>query len=108
MSKEKQIEEMAKITKAHCGLDNQCGSCHWETCNECLAEVLYNAGYRKQGWISVKERLPEEKQFVIVYDTVTECVRFILYNSGADIWTGNIISHWMPLPEAPKMKGGAE
>lgn len=48
MSKEKQIEEMANITKAHCELDNQCGSCHWETCNECLAEALYNAGYRKQ------------------------------------------------------------
>lgn len=48
MNGEKQIEEMAKITKAHCELDNQCGSCHWETCNECLAEALYNAGYRKQ------------------------------------------------------------
>lgn len=48
MSEEKQIEEMAKITTAHCELDNQCGSCHWETCNECLAETLYNAGYRKQ------------------------------------------------------------
>lgn len=51
MSKEleqKQIEEMAKITKEHCELDNQCGSCHWSTCNECLSEVLYNAGYRKQ------------------------------------------------------------
>lgn len=48
MSREKQIEEMAKATIKHCEIDNQCGSCHWSTCNECLAEVLYNAGYRKQ------------------------------------------------------------
>ena len=46
MSKE-QIEEMAKVTMEHCEIDNQCGSCHWSTCNECLSEVLYNAGYRK-------------------------------------------------------------
>ena len=43
----KQIEEMAKATMFHCRIDNQCGSCHWSTCNECLAEALYNAGYRK-------------------------------------------------------------
>lgn len=46
MSKEK-IEEMAKATMKHCKIDNQCGSCHWSTCNKCLSEVLYNAGYRK-------------------------------------------------------------
>lgn len=108
MSREKQIEEMAKITKAHCELDNQCGSCHWETCNECLAEALHNAGYRKQGWISVKERLPEERELVFVYDTDTECVRWAIYNSTAEIWTSKRFTHWMPLPEAPKMKGGAE
>ncbi len=54
MSRE-QIEEMAKATMKHCKIDNQCGSCHWSTCNECLADVLYNAGYRKQSegeWIS--------------------------------------------------------
>lgn len=47
MSREKQIEEMAKVMRSHCEIDNQCGSCHFETCNECFAEVLYNAGYRK-------------------------------------------------------------
>jgi hypothetical protein len=43
----KHIEEMAKETMKHCKIDNQCGSCHWSTCNECLSEALYNAGYRK-------------------------------------------------------------
>lgn len=48
MSRDKQIEEMAKATMKYCKTDNRCGSCHWSTCNECMSEVLYNAGYRKQ------------------------------------------------------------
>ena len=47
MDKKKQIEEMAKLTKQHCTIDNMCGSCSLETCNDCLSEVLYNADYRK-------------------------------------------------------------
>lgn len=47
MNKDKQIEEMAKLTKQRCRIDNLCGSCTWETCNDCLSEALYNAGYRK-------------------------------------------------------------
>ena len=46
-NEEKQIEEMANITRVWCEIDNSCGSCHWETCNECLAECLVKAGYRK-------------------------------------------------------------
>jgi hypothetical protein len=48
MSKEKQIEEMAKI---FCGMKNGCDGCMWDKvhCNERnYAEEIYNAGYRKQ------------------------------------------------------------
>ena len=44
---DKQVEEMANVTRAWCEIDNSCGSCHWKTCNECLAECLVKAGYRK-------------------------------------------------------------
>lgn len=65
--------------------------------------------YIKQGgWISVEERLPDLFHTVLVYDTHTECVRFTLYKGKTDIWTGGRITHWMPLPEAPKMKGCVE
>ena len=47
MNKEQQIEEMVKVTAKSCEIANLCGSCNYDTCNECLAEVLYNAGYRK-------------------------------------------------------------
>ena len=81
---------------------------------ERIAERLYNAGYRKQSeWISVDERLPEKNQIVL-------CCLGLVMNvytyMGDGVWEDSYgyfqkdepISHWMPLPEAPKMKGGAE
>ena len=47
MSRDKQIEEMAKI---FCGMKNGCDGCMWDKvhCNERnYAEEIYNAGYRK-------------------------------------------------------------
>ena len=54
MSKEKQIEEMAKVMCDRCKVIFDCTST--EMCSECTAdaEALYNAGYRKQSegeWI---------------------------------------------------------
>ena len=42
MSREKQIEEMAKVIEQRCNRD-----CI-PSCDECIAQTLYNAGYRKQ------------------------------------------------------------
>lgn len=42
MNKEKQIEEMAKVIEQRCNRD-----CI-PSCDECIAQTLYNAGYRKQ------------------------------------------------------------
>jgi hypothetical protein len=116
MSKE-QIEGMAKIL---CGMKNGCDGCMWDKvhCNERnCAEALYNAGYRKQEWISVEERLP---QVTGKYICCTKDKSGNSYTLPADwsfemkMWFGefgeikNMVTHWMPLPEAPKMKGGAE
>lgn len=54
---EEQIEEMAKVTMKHCKIENRCGSCHWSTCNECLAEVLYKAGYHKQSALDGEKKI---------------------------------------------------
>lgn len=119
MSREKQIKEMEQI-----------GSrlpCDGEDCSKCLAmnrrcndflfaERLYNAGYRKQEWISA-EKPPE-----IYRDEYDELIPFLVCCKGTVYpfravydgtnWGDGIgklkVAYWMPLPEPPKMKGGAE
>ena len=53
MSKEKQIEEMARILASDCGKCTECDHFHKEingidSCYLKYADMLYNAGYRKQ------------------------------------------------------------
>ena len=122
MSKEKQIEEM---TESLCDIEckgMKCNTCDRYGCEyRVLAEALYNAGYRKQEWISVDERLPTEQKEVLAY--------YGFDNGDGDLgmmFTGVLtyfacdkkphfqhedlrlrVTYWMPLPEPPKMKGGA-
>ena len=80
--------------------------------NEYIREGLLNAGYHKQSeWISVDERLPEENVRVLVCIKSDHSYTMIdtdrLDDKGFVRWYKDV-THWMPLPEAPKMKGGAE
>lgn len=127
MSKEKQIEEIAKI---FCGMKNSCVGCMWDKvhCKERnYAEEIYNAGYRRQSkpfscdhekgseWISVEERLPEKYGDVLCYTrngTIFQVIynpQYKLFNVSSDNTENALaVDYWMPLPEAPKMKGGEE
>lgn len=78
-------------------------------------------------WISVDERLPEpsveclvtakvgnrmvvdlgERVLCFDYRTMEHHYEWAITNDW-DEGEGCEITHWMPLPEAPKMKGGAE
>ena len=84
-------------------------------------ETAYKNGYKKGKkdavkWISVKDRLPEEEGWYLVYTTpnrehksinkamfckVYACGNFEPYWRGAGGHWANV-THWMPLPEAPK------
>ena len=124
MSREKQIEEMGNDLAQHCPdlAENCCGA---SSCVSCLVRFLHNAGYRKQEWISVDERLPEEAgRAYLVWDNVQATVKKRFFNRiplNMPVETypyireyfGNVsdykrYTHWMPLPLPPKMKGGAE
>ena len=134
MSREKQIDKMANdIEKSHWKIVQDFMGCHINS--EEMAEHLYNAGYRKQEWISVEEGLPEEKSverlkwdnetlalldvdtdlvsdevLVTVIDHEHEEKVFVATDCTVNGQWANFyeVTHWMPFPEAPKMKGGTE
>ena len=75
-----------------------------------LKQVLYDIQHvptltPPNEWVSVEERLPEEKQRVIVRcERVGTSVGWILWgNWMTDIGPGaGKVTHWMPLPKSPK------
>lgn len=68
MSREKQIEEMAKTINKSDILCHTCGESTYTYCAEAVAEYLHANGYRKQEWISADEALPEESGVYAAYD----------------------------------------
>lgn len=76
-----------------------------------LAECIVDAGYRKQSeWISVANRLPDEETRVLVYINSERSYTKIdtdRLKEGKWVRWYKDVTHWMPLPEPPRMKGGA-
>ena len=111
MSKEKQIEEMAKamcgngMSNGNCAADDE--PCELECVYGCCAERLYSKGYRKQEWISVEDRLPEDGVWVLGYSAksgrggLCNCLKSYVREFG----NYDDTTHWLPLPKFPKKKG---
>ena len=114
MEREKQIDEISKLicTYPQCVNYNIIGGCKIAECQIVdIAEKLYKQGYRKetQGeWISVEDSLPEKYETVLVFIN-TENYSFIstdfIWPSGKWYDQNTDVTHWMPLPQPPKMKG---
>lgn len=122
MGREKEIEEMAEAIFQNCN----CGLFFSEA--EKIARfVIEEQGYRKQNgpiscgrekgceWISVDERLPKKWQKCLCYYPEKDYGSNVVVDyaetddgSFAEQFQFGKPSHWMPLPEVPKMKGGAE
>jgi hypothetical protein len=121
MTEEKQIEELKKC------LDDQCIDLElWnEPDRRFLAElVVREFGYRKQSeWISVKEALPDNQRMVLIAcegTTIGGAAPIAIGSFDGGFWfiadaNGTayltkymhvVVTHWMDLPEPPKMKGG--
>ena len=77
---------------------------------EQLADYLINSGVTVQEWISVDDRLPEEKVDCIVHYKHAYCDNDgywaigICFNDGEkfQINPAYKVTHWMPLPQPPK------
>ena len=89
------------LKKGNCICKNCCTG--FENCTFTLAPMPTLTPPNE--WVSVEERLPEEKQRVIVRcERVGTSVGWILWgNWMTDIGPGaGKVTHWMPLPKAPK------
>ena len=85
---------------------------------EYLADCLINNGVTVQEWISVKDRLPEEEGWYLVYTTPNrehKSINKAMFCKGyawgnfEPYWRGAgghwaNVTHWMPLPLAPEVK----
>lgn len=62
-------------------------------------------------WISVKDRLPESDGSYIAHSGKSGKVFTAHFWARDKIWSGRnlnlTITHWMPMPEPPKVKGNA-
>ena len=121
MAENKQIDGMARLMCKFYADDPNC--CR---CPDCWvrdeAKVLYEAGYQKQEWISVEERLPEndyekhwkERQRFLVYTEPNGLMYVAKYGYKEYGWWSDgggyvldeknyrKVTHWMPLPQPPK------
>ena len=75
-----------------------------------FADHLISNGVTVQEWISVKERLPQEKVDCIVHYKHAYCDNDDYWAIGMCFYDGEKfqfgsaykVTHWMPLPEPPK------
>ena len=106
MSREKQIEEMsADICRLKHNCNDVCNPIN--TCNALkYARRAYEAGYRKQEWISVDEGLPKEGVRVLVWLKGDGRIYTTIDPDSLSLkrWVrwGRLVTHWMRLPEPPK------
>ena len=77
---------------------------------EAVADYLLDSGVTVQEWISVDDRLPEEKADCIVYYQHAYCDNDGYWAIGMCFYDGvkfqlnpaYKVTHWMPLPNPPK------
>ena len=77
---------------------------------EFIADFLIHSGVTVQEWISVDDRLPEEKVNCIVHYKHAYCDNDDYWAIGICFYDGEKfrmdwsykVTHWMPLPQPPK------
>lgn len=114
-------EAVNQIIAARCG---ECADARLESigflpdCDQCLLHVAKKAiesipaADVRPKWISVEERLPEDRQSVLVHRDDGGIFIFEYFTTSPtdecwiddhlNVYSAYSVTHWMPLPEPPK------
>ena len=82
-------------------------------CSMCELNMYRQGTLSNPQWISVEDRLPEDyNKYLLFLDNGRIAIGWYHGDAMQFVEDGIVmietVTHWMPLPEAPKMKGGAE
>ena len=72
--------------------------------NDLLIALLtaIDALEQDNGWISVKDRLPEPKAMVLAHCTNGRMLTMGYFDKDLEYLTSGRVTHWMPLPPKPE------
>lgn len=78
--------------------------------NDLLIALLTAIDALKQdnGWISVKDRLPEPKAMVLAHCTNGRMLTVGYFDKDLEYLKSGRVTHWRPLPEPPESEDDAE
>ena len=102
--------EKERLTNIVCeAMEDGCiGHCNYPPCFrvECVVNALIANGVTVQEWIPVTERLPEEDGDYLAYfgeyDGICVVYYEVLKTKSKWCCKWKEVTHWMPLPPAPK------
>jgi hypothetical protein len=75
------------------------------TADQMRAYALAARGAQAEPWISVEDRLPEKETDVLVFDARGIAIAGIFHGQWQSVhrpWQGLDVTHWQPLPAAPR------
>ena len=100
-NKREKMIELAEVIDSYFG----CDAAYFDVDKFTLAKRIMEAGWTKQEWISVKDRLPEYENQVLTYRGESGIIVERMFPGATWDFDYDIIdavTHWMPLPQPPK------